>query len=47
MWMYIFLLVYANNNFKKKYKEKVLSLAKIDFEIPHRVEVSPKWLNYL
>ena len=29
---YIFLLVYANNNLKKKYKEKVLSLAKIDFK---------------
>ena len=29
--MYIFLLVYAINNHKKKYKEKVLSLAKIDF----------------
>ena len=30
--MYIFLLVYAINNHKKKCKEKVLSLAKIDFE---------------
>ena len=29
---YIFLLVYANNNHKKTYKEKVLSLTKIDFE---------------
>ena len=26
------LLVYANNNHKKKYKEKVLSLTKIDFK---------------
>ena len=29
---WIFLLVYANNNHKKKYKEKVLSLTKIDFK---------------
>ena len=29
---YIFLLVYANNNHKKEYKEKVLSLTEIDFE---------------
>ena len=29
---YIFLLVYANNNHKKKYKEKVLSLTEIAFE---------------
>ena len=28
----IFLFVYANNNHKKKYKEKVLSLSKIDFK---------------
>ena len=29
---WIFLLVYANNNHKKEYKEKVLSLTKIDFK---------------
>ena len=36
--MYSFLLVYASNNHKKKYKGKVLILAKIDFENswPHR-----------
>ena len=27
-----FLLVYANNNHKKEYKEKVLSLTQIDFK---------------